>query len=301
MIISANGIVFNEYGDVLLVQRNDTRTLAPPGGAVEIDELPSRAAAREVREETGLTVHPIRLVGLYFLPTRPVSYLFLCFRCMPGSGELTSSDETISAGYYGTNPLGGRMLAAHKEQIERAFYHKGGPPYWGEVKMGLLIRAGSIILQRIVYPWFRIRRKILNQPAYVAPPYWQVKALIIIKNEEHEILCLSNEQQKNWRLPESAGSGDDSPWSLAHHTLQDVIGSAAKLDDLSGIYLKQAEPLMIFVFKATIDGLLSSVQMPGRFMDPVGVLRLLPADHQAILTNLNEDTGSIAYKILPKE
>ena len=53
MIVSANGIVFNEYSDVLLVQRDDTRTLAPPGGACEIDELPHHAAAREVQEETG--------------------------------------------------------------------------------------------------------------------------------------------------------------------------------------------------------------------------------------------------------
>lgn len=39
-----------------------------PGGAVEADESPARAAARETHEELGLALHPGRLLALDYVP-----------------------------------------------------------------------------------------------------------------------------------------------------------------------------------------------------------------------------------------
>ncbi len=52
MFIGTNGIVVDNKGHVLLIRRDDTRTWALPGGALEPGELPTNGAAREVREET---------------------------------------------------------------------------------------------------------------------------------------------------------------------------------------------------------------------------------------------------------
>ena len=46
MNVGTNGILVDQHGNVLLIKRNDTRTYAPPGGAVDAGELPPEAAAR---------------------------------------------------------------------------------------------------------------------------------------------------------------------------------------------------------------------------------------------------------------
>ena len=64
MKLITSGIVTNQYGHVLLIQRDDSLTWAPPGGILEHGELPTEGVVREVREETGLMVTPVRLVAL---------------------------------------------------------------------------------------------------------------------------------------------------------------------------------------------------------------------------------------------
>ena len=49
---------------VLLVQRRDgTPPWSFPGGSIEPGEIPTQAAERETREETGLAIHAYRVLG----------------------------------------------------------------------------------------------------------------------------------------------------------------------------------------------------------------------------------------------
>jgi 8-oxo-dGTP pyrophosphatase MutT (NUDIX family) len=70
----AGGIVFNEQGQVLLQQRADNGQWSPPAGAVDPHESPADAVIREVWEETGLLVEPVRLAGVYGGPELQVTY-----------------------------------------------------------------------------------------------------------------------------------------------------------------------------------------------------------------------------------
>jgi 8-oxo-dGTP diphosphatase len=55
---------------VLIERRNPPPGLALPGGFVDVGETVEQAACREAREETGLDVRIVRLLGVYSDPAR---------------------------------------------------------------------------------------------------------------------------------------------------------------------------------------------------------------------------------------
>ncbi|UQU65770.1 NUDIX hydrolase [Couchioplanes caeruleus] len=66
------GVVLSDAsGRVLLVEPTYKPYWEIPGGAVEAGESPHAAAAREVREELGLTLRPGRLLVTDWVPPRP--------------------------------------------------------------------------------------------------------------------------------------------------------------------------------------------------------------------------------------
>jgi 8-oxo-dGTP pyrophosphatase MutT (NUDIX family) len=61
---SVSAVIFDRRRRLLLQQRSDGGQWGLPGGAVEIGESLATAVAREVLEETGLSVVPRRLIGV---------------------------------------------------------------------------------------------------------------------------------------------------------------------------------------------------------------------------------------------
>ena len=98
--------IFNERGEILLVQRKDDQLWAMPGGAFEVGETPAEAACREAWEETGVDVEPLVLVGVYdsrLCGTRSRAHLyqfvFLCCPTHPDAQPIVSN-ETLDARWY---------------------------------------------------------------------------------------------------------------------------------------------------------------------------------------------------------
>ncbi|HEY2288351.1 MAG TPA: NUDIX domain-containing protein [Streptosporangiaceae bacterium] len=86
------GVVVDDHGRALLVQRRDNHRWEPPGGVLELGESIDDGLRREVREETGLEVEPESLTGVYKNMNRGI--IALVFRCNVTGGELGVSDET---------------------------------------------------------------------------------------------------------------------------------------------------------------------------------------------------------------
>lgn len=68
--IVAKALVRNSEGLYLVLYRSNTHPLFPgyidfPGGEVEPEETPEAAVAREIQEETGLSVNPNKLKKLF--------------------------------------------------------------------------------------------------------------------------------------------------------------------------------------------------------------------------------------------
>ena len=89
--VSVAGIVFNEIGQVLVIQRRDNGHWEPPGGVLELNESVEDGVRREVLEETGLVVDVGPLTGIYKNMARGV--VALVFRCRGTSGSIQPTDE----------------------------------------------------------------------------------------------------------------------------------------------------------------------------------------------------------------
>ncbi len=129
--------IFDAEGRLLIVQRSDNGKWNMPGGAADVGETPSAVAVREVREETGLRVRPVRLIGVSDGPTigstSPVHLYHLDFLCEVIGGELTLTNETVAYGYFTEEEAASLPLhSSHVARIPYAF-----AVYRGEIMQAL--------------------------------------------------------------------------------------------------------------------------------------------------------------------
>ena len=92
--VGVSGVVLNQKGQILLVQRNDSKAWSLPGGIVENGESPDQAVVREVKEETGLDVDIVRLTGIYIRYLWKKNLLFV-YKCQVKGGVLTLPDGMV--------------------------------------------------------------------------------------------------------------------------------------------------------------------------------------------------------------
>jgi ADP-ribose pyrophosphatase YjhB (NUDIX family) len=102
--VGADAAIFNEQGEILLMERADGSGWCLPCGWVEVDERPIDAAIREAREETGLEVVVRQLVGVF---TRfasqtngPHTMVAVVHLCEIVGGELRLSHEGTALRYW---------------------------------------------------------------------------------------------------------------------------------------------------------------------------------------------------------
>ena len=123
----ASAIIYGETKDyVLLTRRTDNGRWCLPGGGMDPGESAAEACAREVVEETGLTVQVGKLVGVYTTPNMVIVYadgnriqpVAFSFEAEQIGGELSLSDETTEYGYYTVDDMKNMdMMEHHLERI----------------------------------------------------------------------------------------------------------------------------------------------------------------------------------------
>jgi ADP-ribose pyrophosphatase YjhB (NUDIX family) len=115
--LAVNAIITKDNG-ILLVRRG----IEPfkglwslPGGFIEYDEAVEDSLIREVKEETGLDVKPIRVLGVYSQPTRsPTKHVVtICYQCSILSGEVKPSNENIDAKFFAVENLPEQLAFDH--------------------------------------------------------------------------------------------------------------------------------------------------------------------------------------------
>ncbi|WP_117209490.1 NUDIX domain-containing protein [Allorhizocola rhizosphaerae] len=103
VVPSANVVVVNDSGEILMIRRADNDNWALPGGAMDLGESLPTTAIRETAEETGVHVEITGLVGIYTDPRHVILYtsngevrqeFSVVFTARPLSGTPTPSDES---------------------------------------------------------------------------------------------------------------------------------------------------------------------------------------------------------------
>lgn len=107
--VDVRGAVVEE-GKILLVQERSDERWCLPGGWADVGETPAEMVVREVEEESGLRVRPVRLVGVYdanrgAYPEEFFHAYKLVFLCERVGGELRGSNETLAAAFFSPDDL----------------------------------------------------------------------------------------------------------------------------------------------------------------------------------------------------
>jgi len=122
-----------EQGQILLIQREDFKVWALPGGKVEQGESVAQAGIREVREETGIEVILTRLVGIYARPNWIGDTHAALFAAQPVGGILQAQPEEVDALMY-TDPqdLPEPFIWWHRQLVLDAINGVGGGVVWSQ-------------------------------------------------------------------------------------------------------------------------------------------------------------------------
>jgi len=121
---------------VLLVREVSDGRWSLPGGWADVGQSPAEVAAREVREEAGLLVRPVRLLAVLDKGKHPhppqLSHVYkIFFLCQPTGGTLQASAETPGVGWFARQDLPplslDRVLPTQVERLFQLAEQPGGP------------------------------------------------------------------------------------------------------------------------------------------------------------------------------
>jgi ADP-ribose pyrophosphatase YjhB (NUDIX family) len=132
--VDTRGVIFQ--GDkILLVKELLDGLWTFPGGWADVTESPSIAVQREVREEAGLLVRPVKLLSVYDRnkhghPPYPFSIYKLFFLCEITGQAPADTLETASATFYGEDEIPALSIdRCTPEEVTRMFEHHRHPDW----------------------------------------------------------------------------------------------------------------------------------------------------------------------------
>ena len=126
ILVGSTAQIYDPTGKkILLTKREDNSRWCLPGGQLEAGEDISETCAREVLEETGLTVEVGRLIAVYTSPDMLLYYdekhqyqvISFHFEAALISGSLSLSDETTGVGFFSEEEI--RTMDVMEHHLQR--------------------------------------------------------------------------------------------------------------------------------------------------------------------------------------
>jgi ADP-ribose pyrophosphatase YjhB (NUDIX family) len=131
--VDIRAVVFDGQERLLMVREKADGLWSLPGGWADVGFSPSEVAAKEVREETGLTVQPERLIAVFDKKCHPhpphLHYVYKIFiGCRLIGGEIKTAFDTLDAGFFTEDSI--PALSEERvtpEQIRLMFEYRRNP------------------------------------------------------------------------------------------------------------------------------------------------------------------------------
>lgn len=127
------GAIIIEDDRVLLVKRGHPPIQGQwsiPGGVLEVGEMVREAAVREAREETGLTVEPGELLGVFDRILHDAEkrvqyhYVLIDFLCKRIAGELHAASDAEEVRWFRRDELPVLHLAKDTQEVIQEGFEK---------------------------------------------------------------------------------------------------------------------------------------------------------------------------------
>src|SRR5829696_6415792 len=119
--VAVGAVVGNDQGELLLVQRADSGVWLYPTGWADVGYSPSEVAVKEVLEETGMEVEPVRLIAVLDglrLGFTQVPLYSLVFHCRVVGGELRHHPlECVDVGWFAEGNLPEPLAGASRWSV----------------------------------------------------------------------------------------------------------------------------------------------------------------------------------------
>lgn len=131
--VDIRAVIFNELNEILLVKEKADGKWSLPGGWADIGYSPTEVVVKEVLEETGLDVLPIRLLAVIDKRCHPyppaLHYAYKMFiSCKIVGGKTTSAFDILDVAYFAKDKLPSlseeRVI---KEHVELMFQYNLDP------------------------------------------------------------------------------------------------------------------------------------------------------------------------------
>lgn len=128
--VGTGAVVFNERDEILLIQRAEGPWFIPTGWG-DVGLSPAQVVVKEVREETGFSVKPQRIIGVFDGPTWGATlsphFYSIVFYCELLGGTLDRHPaETLDAGFFRRDALPSPIYRNRIEWLDLAWaFHRG--------------------------------------------------------------------------------------------------------------------------------------------------------------------------------
>jgi len=228
LLAYTSALIRDDQGRVLFQQRADFKDewWGLPGGLLEIGESFTECVQREVLEETGYHVEPIRLVGLYSSPEFDVRY--------PNGDEAQQFTVALEC-----RIVGGHAQIDVAEVIEQCFCNLDEapslPPWYAAMVRDLQTRSDAYFDPPVIGDSTHSHVMDLRKTIGTDPLIVMGAGALIFDDQQRVLLGLRGDNRL-WGIPAGQMELGETPAGTAIRETYEEIGLQVRVKKLLGVY-----------------------------------------------------------------